>query len=539
MADVTREIKLIVDSKGAIKSIEGLNQALDQNQKEVKQTSKETDKYSKVLEDTRKRNEVFTGFLDKMTGGLFSTVKATIQSTKAFKGLNAVLKASPIGLIVAAVGALVAAFRRLQGPADRVGQLFRGLESVMNTILDRVALLGNAIIKVFSGDFKGAVEDAKSAFNDLGTAITESFERGNEIAEQSQQLEKAESDVALAIAKRRLEIEKLIFISRDQTKTEQERLDAVKAASVLERQNIADLNRLNEQKLELARQEFEDSSKLRADEIALQEAQIQALQVEQQNRAKLRELKNRETEATNALNRAIDAQNKLQTDSTQIYRELSDSLTEYIDLQELLNEELFNQIDIENELAAIKVSSAETSNDVTKEATKTAEGLADGYQIATQAASGLLDALQGKKSGKDIFKSILKTAGSILSLIPGVGTFASGIPGLISGIFADGGIIKGPSHSSGGVIIEAEGGEAVINKRSMDIPGVKEIASYLNELGGGLKFADGGIVPTQTATEQQLAQIQQSLLQERIVLPIPDFRTELTKVISIEEKANL
>lgn len=74
--------------------------------------------------------------------------------------------------------------------------------------------------------------------------------------------------------------------------------------------------------------------------------------------------------------------------------------------------------------------------------------------------------------------------------------------------FARGGILKGPSHAEGGIQTpfgELEGGEGVINKKSMAIPGVMEIASLLNELGGGIAFrrgsyrpimAQGGITPS-------------------------------------------
>lgn len=55
--------------------------------------------------------------------------------------------------------------------------------------------------------------------------------------------------------------------------------------------------------------------------------------------------------------------------------------------------------------------------------------------------------------------------------------------------YADGGEISGPSHAAGGVHIEAEGGEAVINKRSMTNPLLRSIASAVNVAGGGVPFS--------------------------------------------------
>jgi hypothetical protein len=76
-----------------------------------------------------------------------------------------------------------------------------------------------------------------------------------------------------------------------------------------------------------------------------------------------------------------------------------------------------------------------------------------------------------------------------------------------------GGVIKGPSHAAGGVPFEAEGGElAILTKRTAKDKRVRtltgtplQIASHLNEMGGGISFAkrastlfgEGGLVGSQ------------------------------------------
>lgn len=74
---------------------------------------------------------------------------------------------------------------------------------------------------------------------------------------------------------------------------------------------------------------------------------------------------------------------------------------------------------------------------------------------------------------------------------------------LTSGIkssFAQGGVINGPAHTQGGVkyfgpggVVELEGGEAVINKKSTQQ--FMPLLSAINAAGGGVKFAQGGIMP--------------------------------------------
>ena len=66
--------------------------------------------------------------------------------------------------------------------------------------------------------------------------------------------------------------------------------------------------------------------------------------------------------------------------------------------------------------------------------------------------------------------------------------------------YGSGGMVYGPSHSQGGVkfnaggrVVELEGGEAVINKRSTAM--FKPALSAMNVAGGGKRFADGGITP--------------------------------------------
>lgn len=52
-------------------------------------------------------------------------------------------------------------------------------------------------------------------------------------------------------------------------------------------------------------------------------------------------------------------------------------------------------------------------------------------------------------------------------------------------------LLQGPSHAGGGVKVEAEGGEAIINRRSTSM--FKPLLSAINAAGGGVRFATGGI----------------------------------------------
>lgn len=100
------------------------------------------------------------------------------------------------------------------------------------------------------------------------------------------------------------------------------------------------------------------------------------------------------------------------------------------------------------------------------------------------------------------------------------------------GGLTEGGMFEGNSHANGGVkfkvggrIMEAEGGEAIINKRSTRM--FKPVLSAINAAGGGVKFATGGMTPSmsniinQTLESEQLTRIEKAMMMQKTVLPIP------------------
>jgi len=74
--------------------------------------------------------------------------------------------------------------------------------------------------------------------------------------------------------------------------------------------------------------------------------------------------------------------------------------------------------------------------------------------------------------------------------------------------YANGGMVHGRSHAQGGEkfavggrVVELEGGEAVINKRSTAM--FRNQLSAMNSAGGGVKFADGGLLNMPSFSQQQ------------------------------------
>lgn len=101
--------------------------------------------------------------------------------------------------------------------------------------------------------------------------------------------------------------------------------------------------------------------------------------------------------------------------------------------------------------------------------------------------------------------------------------------------FAKGGMVHGPSHAQGGVkfnaggrVVELEGGEAVINKRSTAM--FRPQLSAMNVAGGGVAFQDGGMTPTVAGLANRLQSTQVSPEQQ-----MQDFANSITASINTQE----
>ena len=101
------------------------------------------------------------------------------------------------------------------------------------------------------------------------------------------------------------------------------------------------------------------------------------------------------------------------------------------------------------------------------------------------------------------------TIGTVLSLFANIKAMKDsfGDGGVIE-TFANGGMVNGKSHAQGGEkfavggrVVELEGGEAVINKRSTSM--FSSQLSAMNAAGGGVKFADGGLLNQPSFSQQQ------------------------------------
>ncbi len=239
---VEKTINLNVNTKGAQKNVNDLEKAVEGVNNEVKDTGAST--------------EAMGNTVDKATGGAVSKFKAfkggLTSVIASFKSLRIAILATGIGALLIAVTSLGQAFTRSEEGQNKFAKIlgvigsvtdnlldlladlgeniisvfenpkqalidFKNLlvENVTNrfkAILDTVGFLGSAIKKVFSRDFKGALDDAKkagSSFVDSFTGVENSIDKATNAVKEFGKEVADDAANAAKIADQRAKAEKM------------------------------------------------------------------------------------------------------------------------------------------------------------------------------------------------------------------------------------------------------------------------------------------------------------------------------------------
>ena len=184
MATEKIRINYEVDKKqldASNKSLGKTIKANDLTQKEVDQT---TDKFKKQEKQLSKTNKAFSGLggqltaignrfqiagkgVGDMASGMFKVTTATTGTSKAMKILKIAIASTGIGLLVIALGSLVAYFTKTQRGADILSKAMAGISATVDVLIDRASALGEKLFKAF--------KDPKKAIKDLGQFLVDNI----------------------------------------------------------------------------------------------------------------------------------------------------------------------------------------------------------------------------------------------------------------------------------------------------------------------------------------------------------------------------
>jgi hypothetical protein len=264
---LTDQYALVTKVNLALRDTEmSYKEAFQVAQKEMDESSKAIDdNKKKIVEnivETNKAKQAAGGWKDAMRGlanevnilgvNLGSTIsglrakaaamKSVVSSvnagSNAMKVFKIALVSTGIGALVVALGSLAAMLSRSEGAMKKVNQVLSGIGAVVDLLITRFAKIGDAVVKVFQGNFKGAMESATAATTGLTSAIGKQFDAAVKLEKKIQDLEATNRSLALSTEFVKGRIDALVDVYNDQTKGAEERIAALKEAAKLDVENL-------------------------------------------------------------------------------------------------------------------------------------------------------------------------------------------------------------------------------------------------------------------------------------------------------------
>ena len=532
MAEQEDVITLKVQTKGAKEAAKEMGAV----EKATEKANDAAEEYEDTLGDLAKETEVFGVSINGISSAFKGSIKAVKGSVTSLKGFKTALIATGVGAFVVVLGTLATAFASTSQGMALVEDVSSILANTWQVVIKRVGLLAKGLTQFFSGDFSKSFETLGDAVSGFGSEIAEAAKQGSILAQRERDLVTEKNALLVSQAAEIANLEKLRNFSDDVTQSLEDRIKATEKARAIIAKQSADNVAIAEKELQL----FKDSNDLTNLSI---EQQTTLAELEAEISIKRGEAIATDTGELTKLNGFKDELAALEAERRQIE---ADALVE---IERKAEEAADAEIDRIDKVAAAKIKAdkkvladkKKKAAEEVKIAEKAAALKLEAEQnlilnisaLGNKFAQGVAD-IQNAIALKDSIAAVLSayknTIGGVLIKAAAAAKAAATTAGLVASLKAiripkaADGMLIGNSHEQGGMLIEAEGGEAIINKRSMAIPWVKQQASYLNELGGGVPFfARGGMVTNQS--EDPFTNLQRSLEGQRTVLVLDDLDT--------------
>lgn len=261
------------------------------------------------------------------------TMRAT--SKLLFGSIKAGLISTGIGAFVVIIGSLISYFTNTKKGAEKLEQAFAGVGAAISVITDRISQIGGAIAKVFSGDFKGAIEDVKGAMTGIADEIIAEGNAAMRLKKELQDLADATRGFNVEKAKTRQEIAKALLISDDETKSNEERLKSLKDALALEEETTEKELELQRRRVAAIEEEVglgeslaEDLDKLNAEKIRLIDLETASIKIKRKVQTEVNafEIAIASEQKARAKVKAdrIKAENKAKEDAAKVQKAIDD-----------------------------------------------------------------------------------------------------------------------------------------------------------------------------------------------------------------------
>lgn len=190
-------IDLKVENQQAIDTLSGKLESLNKKSGETK--GRFIDMGAGISSASDKiRNKIVQAFPEaegaiNRASSAFSGLKSAGES--GAKGLFSIgnalklLGGGVIAVVVTGVTALVGYLSKLAPVMDKIEQITAGVSAGFLVLGQRVATFGGGLGKIFSGDFKGALEDIKNSFTGIGSEISNAANQAARLKKEFQDIQ--------------------------------------------------------------------------------------------------------------------------------------------------------------------------------------------------------------------------------------------------------------------------------------------------------------------------------------------------------------
>ncbi|MGV8094516.1 MAG: hypothetical protein AB2L24_21895 [Mangrovibacterium sp.] len=226
-----------------------LKQRISQLRSELSGMTEKADpeRWAKLNSELEATQKQFTNVQSKIghTSNFMSELGSSLSSIpgpvgQVIQGITGVgkalwaLVANPIGAVIAAIVAgltlLYKAFISTDTGATTLASTFKAIKNVVDVLIDRVVSFTKMLGSLITFDWSGVKKNAIETFEGIGTAIKDAANAGWDYEQTMDSIKDREAAAANRMTRLRVEIENLTNASKDQTKSNKERMDAAQQA---------------------------------------------------------------------------------------------------------------------------------------------------------------------------------------------------------------------------------------------------------------------------------------------------------------------
>lgn len=572
----------------------------------------------------------------------FTATAATKGATKGLNYFKIALIGTGIGAIVVVLGSLISAFLSTQRGTDALTKVMRPLgaifdrviglvqdlsfflvdklkaafndpvgaikdlgNAILNNVINRfksIAVLGGGLVKLFTGDWKQGVKELHDGFIQLGTGVTNATDKisegvksvglsiaeaekiGEEIDKITKDIENAENDLILSRGRLNRAYEESVLITKDQTKSDQERIKAANDAETSLRTLTDAEQSLAKQKIELIKlqQQLNDTDRegvaeknaliatveqneadfnKRLGRILAQRSGLLKKQIENDSIIrygeieKIKALSPKILEAEqlniNALALTKEEARKVEAEANEEFRRSElEKEQEFSDGKQAITQSLFNST--KNLLSGLLSAETKSNEDRAKARKEFLKGFLKDTISAVEAflITQVAKATAGALAQADSIASFGATGVARAAILTGlISAAGAGLRGLVDR-FEYGGEVGGKRHSQGGTLyagedgnkFEVEKGEKIFVLKRNDHNSINALSNE-NVRRGGVSFAssinkkffeNGGVV----TPLRQPNKVSLSSEQLRVALSIEQFKTAENEFNTVQDAGN-